>query len=230
MWNNKSFLAIIPARSGSKGLKDKNIMLLKNKPLIAYTIEAAQKANIFDDIIVSTDSSLYQNIAIKSGASAPFLRPNDLSGDTATSKEAILHTLKELKKQGKDYDYFMLLQPTSPLRTAENILESIEVLRKEQANAVVSVCKANHSQDLMMYLQENNCLDGLLKGIPSIRQKQKETYVLNGAIYLCNTSYYLKYENFYEARCYAYIMDKYHSVDIDDIYDFKYAEALFDNL
>lgn len=228
MLNNKTILAIIPARSGSKGLKDKNIKLLASKPLIAYTIEAAIESKVFADIVVSTDSTQYADIVKTCGAQVPFLRPSELGQDQSSSTDVILHTIESLEKLGKHYDYFMLLQPTSPLRSAQSIRECVQLMVEKSANAIVSVCEANHSKELMLYLDEEKCLDGFLQGVASQRQKQKVTYTLNGAIYLSNIEYFKKNKNFYKEKCYAYMMDKYESVDIDDIYDFKYAQVLME--
>jgi len=138
-------LAIIPARSGSKGLKDKNIKLLNGKPMIDYTIEAALNSGIYEDIIVSTDSEVYANIAKECGANVPFLRPNFLSNDAATTVDVIEYTINKLKNSGKEYEYISILQPTSPLRTADHIKEANELLFNKGGNSVISVCEVDHS-------------------------------------------------------------------------------------
>ncbi|WP_352418296.1 acylneuraminate cytidylyltransferase family protein [Proteiniborus sp.] len=225
MFYNKRFLAIIPARSGSKGLKDKNIKNLNGKPMIAYTIEAAKECNIFEEIIVSTDSLKYAEISNKYGASVPFLRPEYLSTDTATTNDVIECTIKELQKIGKEFDYFILLQPTSPLRTSEDILGAVKLLHKKNANCVVSVCEAEHSPLYMNTLDESLSMDVFLpKDIKTRRQEFPTYYRLNGAIYISKVDYFLKYNNFYGEKSYAYIMDKIRSIDIDDEFDFIMAE------
>lgn len=227
MIKNKKMLAIIPARSGSKGLKDKNIKQLNGKPMIAYTIEAAIKSGIFDDVIVSTDSQVYADIATRFGATVPFIRPDYLSNDTATSIDMIIHTIEELSKVGKEYDYFMLLQPTSPLRTKEDIINSTELLFAKDANSVISICEAEHSPLYMNTLDETLDMDGFLpKGIKTRRQELDKYYRINGAIYLAKVDYFIKYNDFYKEKSYAYIMDKRTSIDIDDEVDFIIAESL----
>ncbi len=227
MYNNKKFLAIIPARSGSKGLKDKNIKQLNCKPMIAYTIEAAIKSNIFDNIFVSTDSQEYANISIEYGATVPFLRPEYLSTDTATTNDVIEYTIKELKKVEKEYDYLMILQPTSPLRESEDILGAVKLLFEKNANSIVSVCEAEHSPLYMNTLDESLSMDDFLpKNIKTRRQELPKYYRLNGAIYLCKVDYFLNYKDFYKEKSYAYVMDKERSVDIDDELDFIIAESL----
>lgn len=220
-------LAIIPARSGSKGLKDKNIKELNGKPMITYTIEAAVKSGIFEDVIVSTDSQLYSDISRKYGATVPFLRPEYLSNDTATSTDMIIHAIKEMYKMGKRYKYFMLLQPTSPLRTKEDILKARKLLFEKDANSIVSICEAENSPLYMNLLNESLSMNEFLaKGIKTRRQDLDKYYRINGAIYLCKVDYFLKYKDFYKEKSYAYIMDKRSSIDVDDEVDFIIAESL----
>lgn len=114
-------IAIVPARSGSKGLKDKNIKLLNGKPLLAYTIEAAQKSGCYSKIIVSTDSEKYARIAKQYGAEVPFLRNAETATDYASSWEVVKEMLNRLQAQREEFDTFTLLQPTSPMRTSRDI-------------------------------------------------------------------------------------------------------------
>lgn len=226
MYNNKKFLAIIPARSGSKGLKDKNIKELNGKPLISYTIEAAIESKIFDSIIVSTDSKDYADIAKEYGAEIPFLRPDYLSTDEATTNDVVEYTIKELEKVGKNYDYFMILQPTSPLRKSEDILGAVNLLFEKDANSVVSVCEVEHSPLYMNTLDESLSMEVFLpKDVKTRRQELPIYYRLNGAIYISKIDYFLKHKNFYGEKSYAYIMDKIRSIDIDDEFDFIMAES-----
>ncbi|WP_143315073.1 acylneuraminate cytidylyltransferase family protein [Clostridium sp. HBUAS56017] len=224
-------LAIIPARSGSKGLRNKNIKLLNGKPLMAYTIEAAKKSNIFDKIVVSTDSEEYADIAKSYGASIPFIRPQFLSGDEVSTEDVIVNLLSYYESIGEKFQYFMLLQPTSPLRSSKDILKSLELLMEKSADAVISVCQCDYSPLLMTKLDGDTRLDGFLKGIKKVRRQDLELYYrINGAIYLCNVKYYLRYRDFYKQNCFAYKMDKYNSIDIDDIYQFKLAELLLKDI
>lgn len=227
MYRGKNILAIIPARSGSKGLVNKNIKILKGKHLIGYTIEAANNSNIFDNIIVSTDSKEYADISMSYGAEVPFLREKDLAGDEVSTNYVIVDLLKKLKKLGKEYDSFMVLQPTSPLRDENDIINAFELFVQKNANSVVSMCECEYSPLLSRRLDVNGCLDGFLSGINKLRRQDlKSYYRLNGAIYLSKVEYFLKYKDFYKKDCYAYIMNKEKSVDIDDDLDFKFAEFL----
>jgi CMP-N-acetylneuraminic acid synthetase len=227
MYNNKRFLAIIPARSGSKGLKDKNIKVMNGKPMLSYSIEAAAVSGIFDNIVVSTDSEEYADIARQYGASIPFLRPEFLAADTTTTNDVLEYTLNRLKEMKQEYDYFVLLQPTSPLRKAEDIVESAKLLFSKEAYTIVSVCEVDHSPLYMNVLNESLSMEDFLsKDIKTRRQDLQQYYRLNGAIYISEVNYFLKCKNFYGDKCYAYIMDKKRSIDIDDEIDFLIADTI----
>lgn len=220
-------LAIIPARSGSKGLKDKNIKLLNGKPLIAYTIEAALKSNIFREVLVSTDSEEYKKVSQEYGAWVPFLRPRCFAEDNTSTNEVIENVLLTLENMGKTYENFMVLQPTSPLRDENDLKEAFNFFIEKNANSVVSMCECEHSPLLTRKLSNEKQLDGFLADLKcSRRQELNNYYRLNGAIYLAKVDYFKKYKDFYKENSYAYIMDKCKSVDIDDMNDFLYAEFL----
>lgn len=221
-------IAIIPARSGSKGLKDKNIRLLNGKPLLAYSVEAALESGKFDEVIVSTDSEKYAEIAKEWGAGVPFLRSAELSSDTATSKDVILDVLKRYADSGQIFDTFCLLQPTSPLRTAEDICRAYHIFSEKKANAVVGVTEVDHSPLFCNTLPEDGSLVNFIR--PEAKDKPRQAlesyYRINGAMYIASSLYYQKYGDFYHDRCYAYVMGKDVSVDIDDEVDFIFAELL----
>ncbi|MDI3473276.1 MAG: CMP-N,N-diacetyllegionaminic acid synthase [Thermotogaceae bacterium] len=228
MFKGKRFLALIPARGGSKGLKDKNIRLLNNKPLLAYTIEAAKESGIFDRIIVSTDSEKIAAVALKYGAEVPFMRPKELATDTASSMDVLIHTIKLLQESGDIYDYVVLLQPTSPLRTSQDIVEAANLLIKKNANSVVSVCRVEHSPLWSNTLPEDLSLKDFIR--PEIKNLRRQDlpifYRLNGAIYIAKVSYILETKDFFGQGSYAYIMPVNRSVDIDTEFDLALAEVL----
>jgi len=221
-------IAIIPARSGSKGLKDKNIKLINGKPLITYTIEVAQESNLFDEIFVSTDSEGYAEIAIKCGASVPFLRSKGLSSNTASSWDAVKDALIRYQKIGKEFDTVALLQPTSPLRTVEDISNGYTQMKRKKANAVVAICEVDHSPLWCNILPEDDSLQNFLSQelISTPRQSLPNYYRINGALYIVKTKYLEKTKSIYKERCYAIVMGKENSIDIDDEMDFKMAEFL----
>lgn len=218
-------IAIIPARSGSKGLPNKNILNLCGKPLIAWTIEAAIKSECFDRIIVSTDSREYGKISIEYGAEVVY-RSKETASDTASTYDV----LKELfeKTDVSIYDYFVVLQPTSPLRTEKHIVEAIKLFEEnyEHKDTLVSVDEAHKSSVLIKPIDETLSLENFdLDYSNYSRQKYKE-YESNGAIFISKINHYLKVKHFYGKCGIAYIMDKESSVDIDDEIDFELAIVL----
>lgn len=221
-------IAIIPARSGSKGLKDKNIKELNGKPLIAYSIEAALKSKMFDKVFVSTDSQRYADIAIQCGADASFLRSAENSSDTAGSWDVIREVIDRLKEQGEEYGEVMLLQATSPLRTAEDIVKVIELLHEKKGEAVVSLTECDHSPIWSNILPEDLSMDRFdreeYKDLP--RQMLPIFYRYNGAIYLVTAKELQNKEHMLEKGCYAYIMPQVRSIDIDTALDFMIAETI----
>ncbi|ELC8425423.1 acylneuraminate cytidylyltransferase family protein [Clostridium perfringens] len=227
MYRGKKFLAIIPARSGSKGLKNKNIKLLNGKHLIGYTIEAAKDSNIFDYILVSTDSSIYAEVAKIYGANVPFLRSKEFSEDNSTTESVILSTISKLKSMDMIYDYFVLLQPTSPLRTAEDIINSVNLLLDNDLNSVVSVCEMEHSIKICNKIPEDLSMNNFLsKSDNKRRQEMEKYYRINGAIYISNINEYLESRNFYNEKSKAYIMKSINSIDIDSDLDFIIAKSI----
>ena len=220
-------IAIITARSGSKGLKDKNIRELAGKPLIAYSIEVALESGMFAKVFVSTDSEKYAEISRKYGADVSFLRSEANSGDKAGSWDTVREVIEEFSKRGEEFDNVMLLQPTSPLRTKEDIKESFRVFEERQANAVLGVVEMDHSPLWSNTLPVDGCMDDFTRseyaGIP--RQELPVYYRVNGAIYLLKVSE-LYVENMFKHKCYAYIMPQERSVDIDTAFDFKLAELM----
>lgn len=223
-------IAIIPARSGSKGLKDKNIKELNGKPLMAYTIEAAINSRIFDCVHVSTDSEKYADIAREYGADVPFLRTDELSGDKASPWDAVKYVLKMYSELGQEYDIVTLLQPTSPLRTATDIKSAYNIFLEKGAKAVVSVCETDHPPIFSDTIAEDGNMKGFVKkeyrDIP--RQLVPAYYRVNGGIYMLNKSCLEDQTSLYDNDCYAYAMTREASVDIDSEVDFLIAKALLD--
>lgn len=217
-------IAIIPARSGSKGLLDKNIKILCGKPLLAYSIEAALHSGMFDAVHVSTDSENYAKIAKSYGADVPFLRSEGNSSDTASSWEAVLEVLDRYSKRGRRFDNIMLLQPTSPLRKYDDITAAFALMEEKKANAIVSVCQGDYhstlpADNIMTHFMPNEVKN-------KRRQDADIFYRVNGAIYLTNAAYFFEDQDIYRSACFAYIMDNRRSIDIDDELNFLFAEFL----
>lgn len=221
-------LAVIPARSGSKGLKDKNIKELNGKPLLAYSIEAARESGIFDRIHVSTDAERYAEIARAYRAHVPFLRSPETASDTASTWDAVRFVLKEYEKLGERFDTVTVLQPTSPLRTADDITGAFRQFWEKKANMISSVCEMEHSplwsNTLPEDLSMENFEDESLAFLP--RQSLPVYYRENGAIYIVKVQHLFSASNIYKDKCYAYIMEQSHSVDIDGAVDFAIAQAM----
>ena len=224
MINGKSFLAIIPARGGSKRLPRKNVLPLAGKPLITWTIEAALASAYLDKILVSSDDD--EILAIAEGAGIQALaRPAEFSQDTSSSYDVIKHTLDQVAT----YDFVVLLQPTSPLRSGCDIDAAIELLARKQADGVISVTPVEHSPLWVNTLPPDDSMVGFLpEDVKALRsQELKEHYRLNGAIYISKVDKLLGEGSFFlGANVYAYKMNQEASVDIDTKLDFRWAEFL----
>lgn len=224
-------IAIIPARSGSKGLPDKNIRKLKNKPLLAYSIQAALDSGIYDCVHVSTDSQKYADIARKYGADVPFLRSEDNSSDYADSWSVVKEVLQMYESRNFYFDLVTLLQPTSPLRDAEDIIGAFQLFNDKNANAVVSVCEMEHSPIWSNVLPKDLSMDEFISEDRNVQRQKLDTYYrINGAIYMVKNTFLMEDSNIYRKGCYAFIMGREHSIDIDSMLDFKMAEFLIDKV
>ena len=219
-------IAIIPARGGSKGLPGKNVRPLNGKPLIAYAIEEAIKAKHIDRVIISTDDDEIARIAVQYGAELPFMRPSELATDTAMAIDNYIYTVDRLEKEsGTTIDAFVVLQPTSPLRIAEDIDGAVELFEKKNADSVISYTQESHPISWHKYLDEECHFIDILKANINNRQDNRVSYYPNGAVYVFRTSM-IRERKYYTDRSYAYIMPRIRSVDIDFIEDFEYAEFL----
>lgn len=226
--SKKKIIAIIPARSGSKGIKNKNIKYLNNRPLIAYTIDAALRCKFIDYVFVSTDSKKYAEISIEYGANVPFLRSKKNSSDNASSIDAVIEVLDELKKIDKNFDIIIFLQPTSPLRSFQDIHNSLNLFITKNASAVVSINKVRHPPHWCNTLPENLSMNKFIdtKYLNKPRQVFKDYFTLNGAISIFKADIIEKDFNIYKDGTYAYIMDERNSIDIDSKFDFQLAELM----
>ncbi len=219
-------LAIIPARGGSKGLPNKNIKLLIDKPLIAYTIEQALNAKMVSKVIVSTDSVEIADIAEKFGAEIPFLRPKKLATDTALAIDNYIYTVERLNLEKKmNIRSFVVLQPTSPLRTSENINEAIKLFIEKKADSIISYTEEQHPIYWHKKINNDLTFSNIFEEKLDNRQAFGKTYYPNGAIYVFNYNL-IKQKKYYSDKSYAYIMNRKQSIDIDTIDDFEYAEFL----
>ena len=223
-------IAVIPARSGSKGLPDKNIKPVNGKPLLAYTIEAALESGCFDTVHVSTDSERYAEIARRYGADVPFLRSAALATDTASTWDAVREVLARYDELGKRFDTMMLMQPTTPLRTGEDVKEAYALLQKKQAKSVIAVCEVDHSPLWCDTIPDSGSMKGFgRKDLAWVnRQDLRPYYRVNGAIYLLSVNgiNIPPDDEIYEDNCYALFMDRKKSVDVDSEDDLALVEFL----
>ena len=227
--DKKKIIAIIPARSGSKGLPDKNIKCLDGKPLLAYSVEAARDAGVFDVIHVSTDSQKYSDIAKEYGADQPFLRDEINSRDNSSSWDAVREVLRKYRDMGLSFDLCVLLQPTSPLKKAEDICGALRLFDEKGASSVSSVTEVEHPIEWCFPLDETDCMSAFASSPYKNcrRQTLAKSYRENGAIYIVAVKDILNPEfEFYNPNCYAYRMAPLSSIDIDTELDFRIAEAL----
>ena len=227
MYKDKKFLAIIPARGGSKGIPNKNIMDICGKPLIAYTIEAGKKSKYIDEIVVSTDSDSIKVVAEKYGAEVPFLRPQELSSDIAKSIDVVLHTIDFYKNKNMNFDYIVLLQPTSPLRTCEHLDEAIEKLIEANRNSLISVREADENPVIMRTIQDGKLREVISFGGTNLRRQDLPTfYIFNGALYINSNDMLVNEKRFIDENTIPYVMDKESSVDIDTMLDARLVEVI----
>jgi len=224
-------LALIPARGGSKRLPRKNALPLAGKPLIARTIEAALASKTLERVIVSTDDSEIADISRQYGAEVPFMRPIELASDTATSLEVMLHALNTLAEQGERYDFLMMLQPTSPLRTTKDIDRAVQLLLEKNADMVTSVCPTDHPPEWSNTLPSDGSMRSFFR--PGVRNTRSQdmpvSYRLNGAIYIFRCERLLAEKSLaMDDNSFAFIMPGERSIDIDTNLDLRIAEAILE--
>jgi CMP-N,N'-diacetyllegionaminic acid synthase len=224
-------LTVVPARSGSKGLPGKNILEINGKPLIAWSIEAGLASKFVDEIILSTDSLEIAEIGKKFGAKIPFLRPSELAQDKTSTSDVLLHLISELEKQGQYYTHLLLLEPTSPLRTAEDIDTAFELLIKNtEAESIVGVSVVESQHPSFCVSVDN---EGFIHSASNYkvlrRQEIDELYFYEGSVYITRIDSYKLHKSFYHNKALALKMPKWKSYEIDDLTDYIIVESLMKN-
>ncbi len=219
-------MALVTARGGSVGLPGKNLHMLDGKPLIGWSIKAALKAKLVDRVVMSTDCSKIAEVAREFGAEVPFLRPGELARSDSGHKGVVLHAIKWMRdEEGYLPDNLILLQPTSPLRTAGDIDGAIGMMDQPDTGGVIGVCRStNHP--LLALVKGKTGLDFLITDGPAYRRRQDlpETYHINGAIYLVDTASFLNEQTFLPDGARPYVMPMERSVDVDTEAEFRLAE------
>lgn len=222
-------LAIIPARGGSKGIHEKNIAKLGNKPLIEYTIKNALQSKLINKTLVSTDSKKISKIAQVCGADVPFLRPKKISGDQSPTINTIMHALEHVSSK-EDFipEIVVLLQPTSPFRTTEMINKSIRILKKTKVDSVISVSKIK-KHPYSSFILKNKLLKPYIKEFEkfSLRQKVPMWYFPTGSIYTFWSKNLEIYNSIYGKKIKPMIIkDERLNIDIDTPFDLTIAEII----
>lgn len=224
MYKNNKIIAIIPARGGSKGVPNKNIRPINGLHLVSYTINAALQSKFVDKVIVSTDSKRIMNISLSFGASVPFLRPKYLATDQSKTIDSVLYTLERLSKDGENFDSVILLQPTSPLRTTNDIDSAIEFFYEHDED-LVSIHRVDVNPFLFRTLKEN-CVVPIMNMPSTIRRQDlPPIYKVDGSIYINKVSRLDKNTSLNDNRL-GFVIDKMHSLDIDSYFDLKEARRL----
>lgn len=215
-------LALIPARGGSKGIPRKNLRPIAGRPLIEWTIAAARTVEGIARVVVSTDDAAIADAARAAGADIPFLRPAELASDEASGMAPVFHALEQLP----EFDAVLLLQPTSPLRSADDIAAVLRIAERD-GSAVVSVCQPAEHPAWMYRMNAGDVLSPLLLGTPATRRQDHESaWALNGAIYFATRQWLIDHGSFVAAGTRGFVMPPERSVDIDTLLDWKLAEML----
>ena len=229
----KKVLCVIPARTGSKGLRNKNIKKLNKIPLIAWSILTAKKCKLIDEIIVSTDCPKISKIAMKYGANVPFIRPKKFATDKASSFSVLKHAIDFLKKKKNYFDYIIMLEPTSPLRNSKDVDFCINKIKKDNIESLVSVSRVVDQHPYFLYsINKRNILRPYLKKQKKLyirRQDVSPLYYLEGSIYISKITTLLNEKTWYHKKTQAFEVEKWKSLEIDDIDDFKLAQFYLQN-
>lgn len=223
MYKGKRILAVIPARGGSKGIPHKNIIQLAGKPLISYTIEAGENSKYIDYVMVSTDDEEIAMVSKKCGASIPFMRPAELASDASKTIDAIIHAVEGLEEIGEKFDALVLLQPTEPLRTAADVDGAIEKYYEASCKPLVSVSEVDDHPFLIRSIEGDRLKPLLDVSSTCRRQDMPKYYRVNGCIYINPISELNKNTSFNDNEI-PYVMERSHSVDIDELSDLAMAE------
>lgn len=225
-------LAIVLARGGSKGLPGKNLRLLEGRPLVAWPISVALGAPSVDRVVISTDDVAIAEAARNAGADVPFMRPAYLAHDTASSMDAILHALDTLASQGQEYEYVILLEPTSPLTEASDVEAALSLLRAagDAADAIVGICRvgATHPEYDVRRDSKGLISPYAVENFKSLRRRQdiEDLYFLEGSLYISRVEAFRRFRTFYHERTLGYEVPRWKSLEVDDIFDFIMIEAV----
>ena len=233
MYLNRSVLAIVLARGGSKGIKNKNLKKILDIPLIQYSFDQLKKSKLIDSVILSSDSKNIIKFAKKNNIDAPFVRPKNISGDNAKSEDAILHVINYLKSNNSIYDYILLIEPTSPLRTHKDIDGIIKFIIENKFDTAVSVSDVSNCHPNFMYTINKKKLKksfSSLKFISKRRQNLDKIYFMEGSLYISKVKSFLINKNFVSKNSGGYILPRWKSFEIDEPADISIIKSLLLNI
>jgi CMP-N,N'-diacetyllegionaminic acid synthase len=228
-----NFFGIIPARKNSKGIKRKNLQKIGSKPMLQFSFESASKSKMIDYFILSSNDSNAIDLANKLNIVAPFLRPNDISLDNSKTSDVIMHALEWYKDKFSDYPRnVILLQPTSPFRTEEDIDQAINKYIQNDSDSLISVCKTTqHPSDCVEINDQGKInLLNIEKDKTKVgRQAFKDIFFIDGGIYISSVKRFLKEKTTFDSNSDYYLVKKSHGIDIDDLFDLETARALYNH-
>lgn len=228
-------LFIITARGGSKGVPKKNIRIVGGLPLVAYKIIAAQKCNADKRIIVSTDDKEIADVCRKYGAEVPFMRPDFLATDCASSMDVVEHAMEWIEENDSEkYNYVCLLEPSSPFASYKDLNEAFDIILKYDADTLLSMKEVEVSKAFIHSFDSNNKLSYFYHAIKDLknlrRQDQEKEYTMNGCIYIAKWDYFKRNKMFHSENAVPYIMPEESSIEIDSMYNYKIACFIAENL
>ena len=229
MIDDARVLGIVTAREGSKGLPGKNLRDLCGRPLVAWSLDQALRSETIDDLVVSTDSAEIAEVAKRHGVDVPFLRPADLATDTATSVDVVLHALDQLRAAGREYEFIVLIEPSSPLREPQDIDAAMRQMVDAGGDAIVSVCRAEVEHPAFMYRRDDGGrLKPFLGGHSHVprRQDTEPVFFAEGTVYASRIAALRERRTFYHEDTLGYEVQRWKSPEIDDIIDFLLVEAI----
>jgi CMP-N,N'-diacetyllegionaminic acid synthase len=229
MINGLRVLAIVTARAGSKGLPGKNYRLLHGKPLVSYALDAGLHSQYVDDVILTSDCPVCIEIANKADVMVPFIRPDYLSADTVPSADVIEHAIVNLKKKDSEYDLFVLLEPTSPLRDSSDVDSALEAMMESKFQAIVSVCEAEDQHPAFMFRlgKSGDLVTWSSNKFKALRRQDlSPAYFLEGSVYISFVNVFIERRTFCHGNTGAYVVPKWKSLEIDDLADFICVEAI----
>ncbi len=234
MIDGKKVLGLIPARGGSKGLPGKNLIEVHGRPLVAWPIKAALDAEFVDTVILSTDSDEIAETGREHGAEVPFMRPDELAADSSSSQSVIEHAISWCSSHGQEFDYIVLLEPTSPLTTGKDVDKALLRLhaRRDIADSIVGISRleATHPR-FNVFLDEQGLIvssDDYGAGVR--RQELDDVFFYEGSLYISDVPTLLKTNGFYHERTLGYVVPKWQAFEIDDIIDLVCVRAIFEHL